>query len=50
MGGKDEHSQVAAISFDAFGGAETLPVVGVAHACVAVTLAGWRERERTREA
>lgn len=33
-------SQVAAISFDAFRGAEALAVVGVAHAGVAVTLAG----------
>ena len=34
------NSQVAAVSFDAFGGAEALAVVGVAHAGVAVTLAG----------
>lgn len=38
-------SQVAAVSFDAFGGAEALAVVGVAHASVAVTLAGWSHRE-----
>lgn len=32
---------MAAVSFDALGGAEALAIVGVAHAGVAVTLAGW---------
>lgn len=39
-------SQVTAVSFDAFGGAEALAVVGVAHASVAVTLAGWSHKEK----
>lgn len=34
------HSQVAAVSLDALGGAEALAVAGVAHGGVAVTLAG----------
>lgn len=34
------YSQVAAVSFDALGRTETLAVVGVAHAGVAVTLTG----------
>lgn len=38
--GEELNSQVAAVSFDALGGAEALAVVGVAHAGVAVTLAG----------
>ncbi len=33
---------MAAISFDALCGAEALAVVGVAHAGVAITLAGWK--------
>lgn len=39
-GGGVSHSQVATVSLDALGGAEALAVVGVAHAGVAVTLAG----------
>lgn len=39
-GHKMVNSQVAAISFDALGGAEALAVVGVAHAGVTVALAG----------
>lgn len=35
---------MAAVAFDALGGAEALAVVGVAHAGVAVTLAGWTQK------
>lgn len=38
--GEELNSQVAAVSFDALGGAEALAIVGVAHAGVAITLAG----------
>lgn len=43
-GEHDVDSLVAAIAFDALGGAEALAVVGVAHAGVAVTLAGWTQK------
>lgn len=39
------NSLVAAVAFDALGGAEALAVVGVAHAGVAVTLAGWTQKQ-----
>lgn len=42
------YSQLAVISFDAFGGAEALPSVDVAHAGVAVTLAGCREQRKVK--
>lgn len=41
----DVNSLVAAIALDALGGAEALAVVGVAHAGVAVTLAGWTQKQ-----
>lgn len=37
---------MTAVSFDAFGGAEAFAVVGVAHAGVAVTFAGWSHKEK----
>lgn len=37
----ESDSQVASVSFDTLGGAETFAIVGVAHAGVAITLAGW---------
>lgn len=43
------NSQVAAVSFDAFSGAEALAVVGVAHAGVAVTLAGWTKDTKSEK-
>lgn len=47
-GGGVGNSQVTAVSFDAFGGAEAFAVVGVAHAGVAVTLAGWKRETGKR--
>lgn len=38
------NSQVASVSFDALGGTEALAIVRVAHACVAITLAGWKNK------
>lgn len=37
---------MTAVSFDAFGGAEAFAVVGVAHAGVAIALAGWSHKEK----
>lgn len=37
---------MAAVSFDAFGGAEAFAVVGVAHAGVAVAFAGWSHNQK----
>lgn len=42
------NSQVTAVSFDALGGAEAFAVVGVAHAGVAVALAGWKRETGKR--
>lgn len=45
---KRAHSQLTVVSFDAFGGAEALPSVDVAHAGVVVTLAGCREQRQVK--
>lgn len=42
------YSQLTVISFDAFGGAETLPSVEMAHVGVVVTLAGCREQRKVK--
>ena len=48
-GQKCANSQVAAVSFDAFGGAEAFAVVGVAHAGVAVAFAGCSQDQKDEE-